>query len=290
MRVLLSSNPYRDINLDTAVKAREILVNQGADVNICIPFPLKKGDKLHLPEGVLLGTLGVELPHTDILICFGGDGTLLHAARDAVRYDLPVLGVNMGSVGFLAELECSELEMLEKLVRNDYYTEDRMMLKVRHYRNNELIFEEIALNDIAIFKGGMARVAEMEISTDRCHVTTILGDGVIFSTPTGSTAYSMSAGGSIVDPEAQCILMTPVCPHQLSSRPIILPPERIVSVALPQGTDKSLYLAVDGGNPYRIEGSDRVEITRAEVYTRLIRLTNRSFYHILHEKLGGNRA
>lgn len=288
MRVLLSSNPYRDKGLRTAIEARKVLMKEGADVSICLPFQLKKGERLQLPPHILLGTQEVELPHADVLICFGGDGTLLHAARDAVRFDLPVLGVNMGSVGFMAELERSELSMLGQLVRGNYYTENRMMLTVRQYRGEQLVCEELALNDAVVSKGSMARVAEVEVRADKHHVTTIMGDGVIFATPTGSTAYSMSAGGSIVDPETQCILMTPVCPHQLGSRSMILPPERVISVGLPRGSKKYLYLAVDGGKPYRIAPFDRVEITRSVEQTRLIRLTKRTFYEILHHKLGGH--
>lgn len=287
MRALLSSNPYRDKGLRTAIEAREILKSHGAEVIICLPFQLKKGERLQLPPHILLGTQEVELPHSDVLICFGGDGTLLHAARDAVRFDLPVLGVNMGSVGFMAELERGELSVLKRLAQGDYYTENRMMLKVKHFRGDYLLSEELALNDAVVSKGSMARVAEMEVFANDHQVTSLMGDGVIFATPTGSTAYSMSAGGSIVDPEAKCILMTPVCPHQLGSRPMILPPERTITVKLPRNSKKYLYLAVDGGKPYRITGADRVEITQAEEETKLIRLTKRSFYDILHHKLGG---
>lgn len=288
MRVLLSSNPYRDKGLRTAIEARDILQKEGIDSVICLPFQLKKGERLHLPPHVRLGTQEVELPHTDVLICFGGDGTLLHAARDAVRFDLPVLGVNMGSVGFMAELEKSELPMLAHLSEGNFRTENRMMLRVKLYYGERLVLDEIALNDAVVSKGSMARVAEVEVMADGKHVTTIMGDGAIFATPTGSTAYSMSAGGSIVDPEAQCVLMTPICPHQLGSRPMILPPERKILVRLPRGSKKYLYLAVDGGKPFRITGCDRVEITRAEESTRLLRLTKRSFYEILQHKLGGH--
>lgn len=287
MRVLLSSNPYRDKGLRTAIEAQEVLKRSGVDGVICLPFQLKKGERLQLPSHIRLGTQEVELPHCEVLICFGGDGTLLHAARDAVRFDLPVLGVNMGSVGFMAELERSELSMLKKLAQGDYYTENRMMLRVKLYRGEHLFFDEIALNDAVISKGSMARVADVEVMADGKHVTTIMGDGAIFATPTGSTAYSMSAGGSIVDPEAQCVLMTPICPHQLGSRPMILPPERKILVRLPRGSKKTLYLSVDGGKAFRVASYDRVEITRAEESTRLLRLTKRSFYEILQHKLGG---
>lgn len=287
MRVLLSSNPYRDKGLRTAIEAKNILRQQGVDSIICLPFQLRKGDRLNLPHYVRLGTQEIELPHVDILICFGGDGTLLHAARDAVKYDLPVLGVNMGSVGFMAELERTELSVLKQIAKNDFYTEQRMMLNVRHYQGDTLLYEDIALNDAVVSKGSMARVSEVEVYTGQNKVTTLMGDGVIFATPTGSTAYSMSAGGPIVDPESKCILMTPICPHQLGSRPMILPPQRTITVQLPRGSSKFLLIALDGGKPFRMSGNERVEITQAVEETRLIRLTQRSFYDILHHKLGG---
>lgn len=287
MRVLLSSNPYRDKGLRTAVEAKSVLKEAGIESIICLPFQLRKGERLHLPDHVRLGTQEIELPHVDVLICFGGDGTLLHGARDAVRFNLPILGVNMGSVGFMTELERTELHMLQKLAKEEFYTERRMMLKVRHYRGDTLYSEEIALNDAVVSKGSMARVSEMEVYADKHKVTTLMGDGVIFATPTGSTAYSMSAGGPIVDPESQCMLMTPICPHQLGSRPMIIPPERTITVRLPRGSKKFLFIALDGGKPFRVTGQDRVEITRATEETHLLRLTNRSFYDILHHKLGG---
>lgn len=288
MRVLLSSNPYRDKGLRTAIEARNILKNVGVDVAICLPFQLKKGDKLQMPPHIYLTTQEVELPVADMLICFGGDGTILHAARDAVRYDLPVLGVNMGSVGFMAEIERNELNLLERLAQEDFTVEPRMMLQVRHYHGNRMTCEELALNDAVISKGSMARVAELEVYSDKAHVTTLMGDGMIFSTPTGSTAYSLSAGGSIVEPTAKCMIMTPVCAHKLGARSIVMAPERTITVKLPRGSKKQVYLSTDGGRPLRISGTDRVEITASTKETKLIRLTNRSFYQILNQKLGGS--
>lgn len=287
MRVVLSSNPYRDKGLRTAIEARNILKKVGIDVAICLPFQLKKGDKLQMPPNIYLTTLEVELPEADMLICFGGDGTILHAARDAVRHNLPVLGVNMGSVGFMAELERNELSVLARLAKEDYTVERRMMLQVRHFHGDKMTCEELALNDAVISKGSMARVAEVEVYSDNNHVTTLMGDGMIFSTPTGSTAYSLSAGGSIVEPTAKCMIMTPVCAHKLGARSFVMAPERTLTVRLPRGSKKQLYLSTDGGKPLRICSGERVEITASAKETQLVRLTNRSFYQTLNQKLGG---
>ncbi len=162
-----------------------------------------------------------------------------------------------------------------------------MMLDVKVLRGDKLISQDTALNDAVISKGSMARVAEMEVMADRVKVAFITGDGVIIATPTGSTAYSMSAGGPIVEPTSKSIIITPVCAHQLAARAMVLAPERVVTVQLPRGNRKYLYLSVDGSKAVRLTGGDRVEIRRSERVTQLVRLADRSFYQIINQKLGG---
>lgn len=287
MKIVLSSNPYRDKGMRVALEARRILEHAGAQTVLCLPFQPKKGDRLELPRQVSLSLMEKELPTADLLICFGGDGTILHAARDATLHNIPILGVNTGSVGFMAELERSELPLLAPLAHGIYTVEERMMLDVRVLRGNKVIYEDSALNDAVISKGSMARVAEMEVLADRVKVTGITGDGVIVATPTGSTAYSMSAGGPIVEPTSKSIIVTPVCAHQLAARAMVLAPERVVTVQLPRGNRKYLYLSVDGGKAVRLTGGDRVEITRGARSTQLVRLADRSFYQVINQKLGG---
>ena len=287
MKIVLSSNPYRDKGLRVALEARRVLEHAGAQTVLCLPFQPKKGDRLDLPRQITLSTLNKELPSADLLICFGGDGTILHAARDATLHGVPILGVNTGSVGFMAELERGELPLLAPLVHGIYTIQERMMLDVRVLRGDKLICQDIALNDAVISKGSMARVAEMEVLADRVKATSITGDGVIVATPTGSTAYSMSAGGPIVEPTSNCIIITPVCAHQLAARAMVLAPERVVTVQLPRGNRKYLYLSVDGGKAVRLTGGDRVEIRRSERCTQLVQLADRSFYQVIDQKLGG---
>ena len=287
MKIVLSSNPYRDKGMRVALEARRILEHAGAQTVLCLPFQPKKGDRLELPRQVSLSLMEKELPTADLLICFGGDGTILHAARDATLHNIPILGVNTGSVGFMAELERSELPLLAPLAHGMYTVEERMMLDVRVLRGNKIIYEDSALNDAVISKGSMARVAEMEVLADRVKVTGITGDGVIVATPTGSTAYSMSAGRPTVEPSSKSIIVTPVCAHQLAARAMVLAPERVVTVQLPRGNRKYLYLSVDGGKAVRLTGGDRVEITRGARSTQLVRLADRSFYQVINQKLGG---
>ncbi len=287
MKIILSSNPYRDRGLRAALEAKRILERSGAYTVLCLPFTPKKGEKMDLPKQHPISSLEKELPSADLMICFGGDGTILHAARDATLHDVPILGVNMGSVGFMAELERGELSLLATLVQGGYTIQERMMLDIRVFRGNKLLSQDLALNDAVISKGSMARVAEMEVLADGVQICAVTGDGVIVATPTGSTAYSMSAGGPIVEPTSSSIIVTPVCAHQLTARAMVLSPDRTVTVQLPRGNHKFLYLSVDGGKAFRLSGGDRVETRRSDRCTKLVQLADRSFYQVINQKLGG---
>jgi len=187
----------------------------------------------------------------------------------------------------MAELEEGELSQLERLASGDYTTEERMMLQVRVFRSKQVVFDEYALNDAVLSKGTIARVAELDVSADGVLICQLSGDGVVVATPTGSTAYSMSAGGPIVEPSSDNLVVTPVCAHQLSARSMVIAPERTITVQLPRRSRKSVYLSVDGGKAMRISGNDRVEIRRAQCRTRLVKLSGKNFYQLLNQKLGG---
>ena len=287
MKIILSSNPYRDRGLRAALEARRILEQAGSQTALCLPFVPRKGEKVELPRKLELSSLEEELPGADLLICFGGDGTILHAARDATLHGVPILGVNMGSVGFMAELERGELPLLAAIPQGNFTIQERMMLDVAVYRGGRVLSRDLALNDAVISKGSIARVAEMEVLADQIPVTALSGDGVIIATPTGSTAYSMSAGGPIVEPTSRCIIVTPVCAHKLAARALVLDQNRVVTVRLPKGSRKHLYLSVDGGKAVRLTGGDRVEVRRSDYSTRLALLSERSFYQLINQKLGG---
>lgn len=175
MKVILSSNPYRDRGLKAALEAQRILERSGAQTALCLPFVPKKGDRVDVPRQLTLSSLERELPSADLLICFGGDGTILHAARDATLHDVPILGVNMGSVGFMAELERSELPLLAPLAQGNFSIEERMMLDVQVVRGGKIISQDLALNDAVVFKGSMARVAEVEVWADQVQVSASWG-------------------------------------------------------------------------------------------------------------------
>ena len=286
MKIILSPNPYRDRGLKTSRYAKKILADHNIDAVICLPFDLDENSKLEFPPDSDLRPIEEELKTADILICFGGDGTILHAARDANPYGIPILGVNMGSVGFMAELEHTELHHLSKLSTDNYTIETRMMLDVRVIRDGKEIAQDVALNDAVITKGAVARVLDLEITGDGVTMTSFNGDGVIISTPTGSTAYSMAAGGPIVEPTAENLIVTPISAHSFHARPFVLDRSRTVGVSLTRGSRKTAYLSVDGGRALKLITGDRVEVSRSESMTKLIRLTDRSFYQSIYQKLG----
>lgn len=286
MKAVLCPNPYRDRGMKTAQSAERILKHAGVETVLCLPFQVE-GSGVELPRHLNFHDTREELKSADLLICFGGDGTILHAAKDANAYGVPILGVNLGSVGFMAELEQGELSQLTRLAGGNYTTETRMMLDVRVRRDGRTVFSDIALNDAALTKGAAARMVELEIYGDRELMSRFSSDGVVVSTPTGSTAYSMSAGGPIVEPTAETIIVTPICPHALSARSFVLGGDRLVAVKMGRMSRKMAYLSVDGGRAFRLNGGDTVELKRSQSKTRLVRLTNRTFYEILSHKLGG---
>ena len=286
MKVVLSPNPYRDRGIKAAQSAERILKNAGVETAMCLPFQVE-GTNVELPRHIRFLDTQQELKDADMLICFGGDGTILHAAKDANVCGVPILGVNLGSVGFMAELEQSELSHLSKIAAGRYTVESRMMLDVTVRREGKSVYTDIALNDAALTKGAVARMVDLEVCADQMRIFSFSSDGVIVSTPTGSTAYSMSAGGPIVEPTAENIIITPICPHALSARSFVLGKERTVSVKMGRAARKTTYLSVDGGKAFKLNGGDVVELKMSASKTHLVRLTNRSFYDILNQKLGG---
>lgn len=285
MKIILSPNPYRDKGLKAAQAAARVLGGAGAETKICLPF-LPEGSSGDLPRHLHYANMEEELPTADALVCFGGDGTILHAAKDAVAHKIPILGVNMGSVGFMAEVEQGELSMLARLPAGKFTVETRMMLEVEVRREGKTIFSDLALNDAVVTKGAVSRVVDVEVRCDRAPIMAFSGDGVIVSTPTGSTAYSMSAGGPLVEPTAENIIVTPICPHAVNVLPFVLDHRRQVTVKMRTLSRKMAYLSVDGGKAFRLSGGDTMLIRQARVKTRLIRLTGRTFYEVITHKLG----
>ena len=281
-KVILTPNPYRDKNFQTVRNAAQILRNSGVEAKICLPFEIDRG--YDLPRDLHFSRLDRELPTANCVVCFGGDGTILHMAKTATRHGIPILGVNIGTMGFMAELENSELNQLARLANDDYAVDNRMMLDVTVHRDRDIIFHDICLNDCVITKGAVARIVHLRVKCDGVQAMECGGDGVILATPTGSTAYSLSAGGPIVEPEAHSILVTPICAHDIVSRGIVASDKRVITVSLIHNARRNAILSVDGGKALRMNMGDVATIKKANLSTKLIRLKDRSFYDVVNMK------
>ena len=280
--VILTPNPYRDKNFQTVRAAQQILKNAGIQTKLCLPFEVDRS--YDLPKDLRFSRLDRELPNAELVICFGGDGTILHTAKAATRRGIPILGVNIGTMGFMAELESTELDALESLAKGNYTLDNRMMLDVTIQRDRDILFHDIGLNDVVVTKGTVARIVHLEVKCDGVQAMEYGGDGLIVSTPTGSTAYSLSAGGPIVEPEAKNIIITPICAHDVVSRCIVASDKRVVTVEMVHNARRNAYLSVDGGKAVRLNMGDLVTIRKSHLETKLVRLKDRSFYDVVSAK------
>lgn len=281
-KIILTPNPYRDKNFQTVRTAMKILKDSGVDVRLCLPFEIDKS--YDLPKDLRFSRLDREIATADMLICFGGDGTILHMAKTATRNNIPILGVNIGTMGFMAELESTELEQLKRLAEDDFSIDERMMLDVTVHRDRDIIFHDICLNDVVITKGAVARIVHMAVKCDGVQALECGGDGMIIATPTGSTAYSLSAGGPIVEPDAHSILITPICSHDVASRCIVASDSRTITVTLTRNNRRCAYLSADGGKTLRMNMGDIATVKKSHLTTKLVRLKDRSFYDVVNMK------
>lgn len=287
-KAILTPNPYRDKNFQTVREAAQVLRSAGVDVRICLPFEVDRN--YELPKDLRFTRLDKELPSASVVICFGGDGTILHMAKAATRHGIPILGVNIGTMGFMAELESSELSLLARLADDDYTIDKRMMLDVTVHRDRDIIFHDICLNDAAITKGAVARIVHLQLNCDGTQAMECGGDGIIVSTPTGSTAYSLSAGGPIVEPDANSMLVTPICAHDVASRCMVVSEKREITVQLSKNARRNAFISVDGGKALRMNIGDVATIRKSPLVTKLVRLKNRSFYDVINMKFKNGRG
>ena len=220
----------------------------------------------------------------DLIIVWGGDGTILNCARVAAPLETPLYGVNAGRLGFLTEVDIPDLlPGLERLLAGEYTIEERMMLEVKVYRDNKLIKSTIGLNDAVISRGTFSRMIKLKIAVNGSFVNSYHADGVIVASPTGSTAYSLSAGGPLIDPNIKLMLITPICPHKLSIRPLAIAADSVVTVEIQTTGEKMLTL--DGQYGYSLKKHDVVEVQRAQFNAKFIRTQDNGFYEVLRKKL-----
>lgn len=223
----------------------------------------------------------------DVIIAIGGDGTIIHAAHAVSEYDKPVLGINAGNLGFMAGLEKEELALLGSLISGEYEIEKRMMLSAKHFEGDELISERYCFNDAVITRGGNMRLCDFEIMNAGKNPISYRADGIIVATPTGSTAYSLSAGGPVVDTTIESIILTPICPHSLFARSLIFNSNSVLTLRVKSADDAKTVFSCDGGEVEEITEKGRVEISKADISAKIIRIKADSFTDILSKKFIG---
>lgn len=225
---------------------------------------------------------------TDCVIVLGGDGTLIQAARDLSKLELPLLGINIGTLGFLVDIDKEQaLPAIDCVLDGDYEIDERMMLEGRAYRDGELIYSNVALNDVVINRSGALRVIDFDIYVNDEYLTSYTADGLIISTPTGSTAYNLSAGGPIAQPNSDLIILTPVCPHKINKRSIILDScdEICVKMSPSRSNEEERVASFDGELHTNLISGDKVIITRAPQKTKIVKTSKLSFFQVLSKKM-----
>lgn len=279
--IAICPNPFRDKGCTLSRRVAALLNEHGYETCYC-PIFADDGDEI-LPQDLEFGVLAELASSCSLVIVIGGDGTILHAARQIHPHAVPMLGINLGSKGFMANLEPEEYEYVLRAAKGDYKLSRRMKLDVSLYRDGVEICRDQALNDVVMH--GYGDCIKITALCNGNRITAFSGDGVILSTPTGSTGYSMSAGGPIVEPDAENIIISPICAHMMSSRSFVLSPDNVITVEMEKQHDRRAYLSVDGYSVTDLSGGDRLVVRRSESYTHMADLGLRNFYDIAFEKL-----
>lgn len=276
--ILLRANPKRDADFENTARIYALLEKEGLHACVC---PTERGDEL--PPSLKAAPLSESAGEARLVICLGGDGTILRTARALMRKPVPILGVNLGHKGFLAELEPEDTDLILKAARGEFTPVSRMMLDVELFRDGVCVCADTALNEAVVC--GTAATIQISAFGDGSKIIDYKGDGIILATPTGSTAYSLSAGGSLVEPTAENILVTPICAHNISARPFILAPDRLVTVRADGRGKRPIWLSVDGGELIPIQPGDELRARKSQNRAVMAHVSQKSFYDIAFEKL-----
>ena len=280
--IILCPNVSRDPGFEMARRVKDLLEVRSRRAIICPMFD--DADDGAIPPGFETRELEGVVSDAEMIITFGGDGTILRAARTAAEFGIPILGVNMGGKGFMADLEIGEIDLIGKAASGTYDIESRMMLDAEVVRNSRTVYRDFALNDIVL--RGDNKVIDLTLFGDGQVISRFSGDGAIVATPTGSTAYSMAAGGPIVEPSAHNIIITPICAHVLEAKPFVLVSDRSVSIEVEYKRHSNAYMSADGCEQVGVQSGDVINVRKSARITRLVRLSDRSFYRKVSEKLG----
>ncbi len=279
MKIVLFPNFSKKDAHQTALECCDILNSLGIEAAAADCYEKEFAKK----KFVRLGKIEDIVRECDIIIAIGGDGTILKASVYASEWDKPLLGINTGRLGFMASMERNELDGLSKLKSGDYIIEKRMMIDAELIRDGKAVFSDTALNDVVI-ASPYSKITDFEIFTEGTVVSSMRSDGMVFATPTGSTAYALSAGGPILEPGTECIQLTPICPHSLFSRTMVFKAERELEVRH-SSEDETVYFSVDGKSSRILGRRDRLIIKRSEKRTKLIDIKGGSFFNAVNNKL-----
>lgn len=282
-KILLCPNLDRDPGLQVSLRLLRQLKKHGIESGVYLPFDDMPTDLSS--EDILFGSEFEIMQDVDMLICLGGDGTILRFSQLAARYSVPILGVNMGHLGFITELELEEIGKLEEILAGHYTLEKRMMLDVEVHRDGELVGSCFGLNEAVVSRSDPAHAIRLTAYGDNRKISDYAGDGIIIATPTGSTAYSMAAGGPIVEPTAENLILTPICAHSLTAKAYVLAGDRRTSVKLIRADGNDAQLLVDGRDRFPLLVGDLIYIKKSDFTCQLVKVMDRSFYEIVKNKL-----
>lgn len=266
------------------IRVIQKLVELGVDILMYAKYQ----DYFHCDEIVFYQDFYEMVTYCDVMIAIGGDGTIIHTAKHAAIAGKPLLGINLGRIGFVAGLELNELDRLQDLANGRCHIEKRMMLEVT-VSQKEQKETYYALNDAVISRGALSRMIDLNVGFHDNKISHYRADGLIVSTPTGSTAYSLSAGGPVIEPAMRCILLTPICSHSLFSRSVLFGENTKLAIQAAEGDDSEIFLTIDGETSIQIHEDDMVAIQAAEIEVSLIKIKDISFYEVLNEKLSERR-
>lgn len=279
--IAICPNPFRDSELKYTRQAAEMLHAAGYETVVCPVFA--EDAPQMIPEDIKATTLDAVRSRCSLVVVIGGDGTILSAARQLHNADIPILGVNLGSKGFMAALEPEHMQLIVKAAAGEYTVSRRMMLDIELERGGEIIYRDKALNDVVLHGYGDCIRLTAWCAGDR--ITSFSGDGIILSTPTGSTGYSMSAGGPIVEPEASAIIVSPICAHMMSARSYVLSASHDVSVLAEKLHGRRAYISVDGNSVMDLTNGDLLRVRRSERCILMADMGLKSFFDLTFEKL-----
>lgn len=279
--IAICPNPYRDADLAITRRCMELLANEGIDSVVCPVFAEAGSDAI--PADVPCTSLAAVADGLSLAIVIGGDGTILSVVGSLYGKNTPVLGVNLGTMGFMASIEAKDLDLILNAAKGEYPAVRRMMLDVYLKRDGKESYLGAVLNDAVIHGYGDTIVLNADCSGKS--ITSFSGDGIILSTPTGSTGYSMSAGGPIVEPDAECIIISPICAHAICSRSFVLTGEKIVSVSAEKLHDRKAYVSLDGNHECDFLPGDVIVVRRSEHSVSIVDPGIRSFYETVFDKL-----